>query len=83
MRPHPIAFVVTALAALTVGACGSDSPSTADGDAVEVLFPDAVDLDTANPDVADITDTLSPDTPDTIDVTPPDTLTPDTTPTDT
>ena len=71
---------------LTFGACGSDSPSTSDSDAVEVLFPDAVDLDTASPDVADLIDTLSPDTTDTTSADTADTIpadTTDTTPADT
>lgn len=80
MRLVSIALAVTAI---TVSACGSDSPSTADGDAVEVLFPDAVDLDTANPDVADTSDTTpadttTPDVADTTDTTPEETSTPDT-----
>lgn len=75
---------LAALAALTISACGSDSPSTSDGDTVEVLFPDAVDLDTASPDAADTADTTpadtsTPDTADTFDTTPADTSTLDTT----
>lgn len=80
---------LAAFAALTVGGCGSDSPSTSDGDAVEVLFPDAVELDTASPDIADTTDTTpadtsvapdtaSPDVAETTDTTPADTASPDT-----
>lgn len=74
MRRFSIALAVTAL---TASACGTDSPSTADGDAVEVLFPDAVDIDTATPDSVDVADT-----PDTADTLGPDTTLVDTTPGD-
>lgn len=80
MRVASIALVVTAL---TANACGTDSPSNADSDAVEVLFPDAVELDTATPDIADVAD--APDTVDTFvpDTTPVDTAPSDTSPADT